>query len=65
MVFVFEKGWKYSVKKRKNWNQKSFYLTHYHILMHSRYIAVENIVWKGEIAYDKQFFLFSQCFYPI
>ena len=27
-----------------------------------RYIAVENIVRKGEIACNKQFFLFSQCF---
>ena len=28
----------------------------------SRYIAAENIVRKGEIAYNKQFLLFSQCF---
>ena len=27
-----------------------------------RYIAVENIVRKGEIAYNKQFLLFSHCF---
>ena len=32
------------------------------ILTHLRYIAVENIVRKGEIACKKQFFLFSQCF---
>ena len=30
--------------------------------MHKRSIAVENIVRKGEIACDKQFLLFSQCF---
>ena len=29
-----------------------------------RYIAVENIVRKGEIACNKQFLLFSQCFLP-
>ena len=28
------------------------------------YIAVENIVRKGEIACNKQFLLFSQCFPP-
>ena len=28
------------------------------------YIAVENIVRKGEIACNKQFLLFSQCFLP-
>ena len=33
-------------------------------LMHLRYIAVENIVRKGEIACNKQFLLFSQCFLP-
>ena len=32
------------------------------ILMHLKYIAVENIVRKGEIAWEKQFFLFSQSF---
>ena len=32
--------------------------------MHIRYIAVENIVRKGEIACNKQFFVFSQCFLP-
>ena len=40
-------------------------LTHYHTIPHlaqSRYIAVENIVRKGEIACNKQFLLFSQCF---
>ena len=30
--------------------------------MHQRYIAVENIARKGEIACYKQFLLFSQCF---
>ena len=30
--------------------------------MHQKYIAVENIVRKGEIACNKQFLLFSQCF---
>ena len=42
-------------------------LTHYHTmphLTHIRYIAVENIVNKGEIACNKQFLLFSQCFLP-
>ena len=33
-----------------------------HILMHYRYITVENIVKKGEIACNKQFLLFSLCF---
>ena len=28
----------------------------------TRYIAVENSMRKGEIACDKQFVLFSQCF---
>ena len=32
--------------------------------MHYRYIAVENIVRKGEIACDKQFLHFTQCFLP-
>ena len=32
--------------------------------MHLRYIAVENIVRKGEIACNKQFLLFSHCFLP-
>ena len=32
--------------------------------MHKRYIAVENIVRKGEIACNKQFLLISQCFLP-
>ena len=30
--------------------------------MQQRYIAVENIVREGEIAWNKQFLLFSQCF---
>ena len=33
-------------------------------LTHQRYIAVENIVRKGEIACNKQFLLLSQCFLP-
>ena len=35
-------------------------------LLHNaeRYIAVENIVRKGEIACNKQFHLLSQCFLP-
>ena len=33
--------------------------TQSHILMHYRYIAVENIVWKWEIACNKQFLFFS------
>ena len=32
----------------------------YHITLH--FVAVENIVRKGEIACNKQFLLFSQCF---
>ena len=43
-------------------------LTHYHTMPHfdalEIYIAVENIVRKGEIACYKQFLLFSQCFLP-
>ena len=38
--------------------------TRYRILTHLRYIAVENNVRKGEIACNKQFLLFSQCFLP-
>ena len=34
------------------------------ILMHQRYITVENIARKGEIACNKQFLLFLQCFLP-
>ena len=37
-------------------------LTHYHISRHQKYIAVENIVRKVEIACNKNFLLFSQCF---
>ena len=37
-------------------------LTHYHTI--PRYIDVENIVRKGEIACYKQFLLFSHCFLP-
>ena len=32
--------------------------------MHQRYIDVENIVRKEEIAGNKQFLLYSQCFLP-
>ena len=32
--------------------------------MYERYMAVENTVRKGEIACNKQFLLFSQCFLP-
>ena len=42
-------------------------LDHYHTMPHfdaQRYIAVENIVRKREIACNKQFLLFSQCFLP-
>ena len=38
--------------------------TQYRILTHHRYIAVQNIVRKREIACNNQFFLFSQCFPP-
>ena len=38
--------------------------TQYCIFTHLAYIAVENTVRKGEIAYNKQFLLFSQCFLP-
>ena len=39
-------------------------LSHYHAMPHfdADYIAVENMVRKGEIACNKQFLLFSQCF---
>ena len=43
------------LKSASQWQLKEL-LTHY------RYIAVENIVRKGEIACNKQFLLFSQCF---
>ena len=38
--------------------------THYHAIPHfeALYIAVENIVGKREIACNKQFLFFSQCF---
>ena len=36
--------------------------TQCHILMHYRYIAVENTMRKEEIACSKEFLLFSQCF---
>ena len=42
-------------------------LTHYHTIPHFealKNIAVENIVRKGEIARNKQFLLFPQCFLP-
>ena len=41
-------------------------LTHYQTMPHfdKQNIAVENIVRKGEIACDKQFLLFLQCFLP-
>ena len=43
-------------------------LTHYHTMPHfdglNIYLTVENIVRKGEIACNKQFLLFSQCFLP-
>ena len=43
-------------------------LTQYHTILHvdalNRYIAVENIVRKGEITCINQFLLFSQCFLP-
>ena len=43
-----------------------FHLTHYHTIPHfdalKIYIAVENCVRKGEIACNKQYLLFSQCF---
>ena len=34
------------------------------MLTHQIYIAVENIVRKVEIAWNKPFVLFSQCFLP-
>ena len=60
-------------KKRKHlssciviWCQNSQFnpLTQYCILMHLRYIAMENIVRKKEIACNNQYLLFSQCFLP-
>ena len=45
--------------------QKSYSCTKQcHILTHLRYIAVENIARKGEIACNKHFLLFSQSFLP-
>ena len=44
------------------------FLTHSHTMTPFdalKFIAIENIVRKGEIACNKQFLLFSQCFYPI
>ena len=34
------------------------------ILMHQQKTDFENIVGKGEIAHNKQFLLFTQCFLP-
>ena len=44
----------------------SHFLTHYDTMPHfdALKIAVENIVRKGEIACNKQFLHFSQCFLP-
>ena len=40
-------------------------LIHYYTMPHfDGYVAVENIVGKGEIACNKQLLLFSQCFLP-
>ena len=43
-------------------------LIHYHTMPHfdarKIYTALENIARKGEIACNKQFLLFSQCFLP-
>ena len=42
-------------------------LTHYHTILHFdalKMYSCENIVRKGEIACNKQFLLFSQCFLP-
>ena len=57
-------------KLADSWKYKKFLenglpmITQCRILMHKRYIAVENTVRKGEIACNKQFLLFSQCFLP-
>ena len=43
-------------------------LTHYHTMPHFdalKIFSCGNIVRKGEIACNKQFLPFSQCFYPI
>ena len=50
----------------KNKKKRHGALTHYHTMPHLciRYIAVENIVRKGENACNKQFFLFSLYFVP-
>ena len=58
----FEFGTEYNLSFGKGLT----YTTQYRILMHSRYIAVENIVRKGEkrkgeIACNKQFLIISQC----
>ena len=53
------------LEKIKVYNNKTKSITtKCHILIHYRYIAMQNIVRKGEIAYNKQFLLFSQCFPP-
>ena len=53
-------GFKYQTTQRKLEIQPI--TTQCRILTQSRYIAVENIVRKGEIACNKQFLLLSQCF---
>ena len=40
------------------------FTTQCRIFTHLRYVAVENIMRKGEIACDKQFLHFSHCFLP-
>ena len=48
------------------WHTCTYIKTHYHTIPHfdALTIAVENIVRKWEIACNKQFLLFSQCFLP-
>ena len=59
-------GWSLSLYKLSWQNAHS---NHYHTMRHFDTLkmnckAVENIVRKGEIACNKQFLLFSQCFLP-
>ena len=52
----------------KKWTILIIWIAYYHTVPHfdapEKYIAVENIVRKGEIACNKQFLLFSLCFLP-
>ena len=62
---MFSKGYFLRVVKSCDCVVKSLPITtQCRILRHKTYIAVENIVRNVEIASNKQFLLFSQCFLP-